>query len=766
MLNQKSKEIFHDLETSNKILTVVKELSQSSTLNEIFTKLSQILREHIKADRCSIFLFDKESNEIYSRIAEGVSLREIRMPSDCGIAGWSFSNKKTVRIKDAHKDKRFNKSIDAHTGYTTTSTLCIPILIANKKVIGVVNLLNKKNGSFTKEDEDQCVTILSYLSSIIQGFLTVEDMTVSRKKELDFLNVVNQVASEINLNSLLNKIIVNITKMLDAERSTLFINKEETGELFTEVGEGLGAQRLSFPNDKGIAGLVFTEAKSINIPHAYADLRFNPEFDQKTGFFTRSILCTPVLNKKGKVIGVTQVLNKRGGAFTAEDEARLAAFTSQIAIGIENANLFSNIKNVKNYNESILESMTNGIMTINPDNTIKTCNKSCHRILKLKKKDTTLKKINEIFTDKNSWLVEKIEKLYKNIEENKQQDWEDEKKELETTFMDTELVFDKLKISVNISILPLVNDEDEPLGTMILFEDISNEKRMKSTMSKYMSSDLAEKLMEGSDNALGGQEQIATVLFSDIRSFTSITEALGAKKTVSMLNEYFTLMVDCIQNEGGILDKFIGDAIMALFGTPFSHEDDPDRGVRAAIQMMVKLEELNEKRKKAGEFTLDHGMGVNTDTIVTGNIGSPKRMDYTVIGDGVNVAARLESANKKYGAHILISEFTFKALKSSYKYRLIDQVVVKGKKDPVGVYEILDYYTDATFPGLNEVVGHFNEGFEAYQKGNWQKAIAAFNKALKVNPNDVGSKLYVTRCEDLEKEEPKDWKGVWVWDSK
>ena len=146
-------------------------------------------------------------------------------------------------------------------------------------------------------------------------------------------------------------------RMLNAERSTLFLNDEKTGELWSEVGVGLDAVPIRFPNHVVIAGAVFSTGKSINIPYAYADLRFNPEFDRKSGFFTRSILCVPVVNRDGRIIGVTQVLNKHGGAFTDEDESRLRAFTAQVSIGLENAQLFNDVQNMKNYNESMLESI-------------------------------------------------------------------------------------------------------------------------------------------------------------------------------------------------------------------------------------------------------------------------------------------------------------------------------------------------------------------------------------------------------------------------
>ena len=164
--------------------------------------------------------------------------------------------------------------------------------------------------------------------------------------------------------------------------------------------------------------------------------------------------------------------------------------------------------------------------------------------------------------------------------------------------------------------------------------------------------------VQAESGMMGGKESVATILFSDIRSFTTHSEKLGAQGTVAMLNEYFTLMVDCIQEEGGMLDKFIGDAIMAGFGMPVAHDDDVDRSVRASIKMINELRRWNVQRASEGKAAIDIGIGLNTDMVVSGNIGSKKRMDYTMIGDGVNLASRLESACKQYGAHILISEYT------------------------------------------------------------------------------------------------------------
>lgn len=541
--------------------------------------------------------------------------------------------------------------------------------------------------------------------------------------------------------------------MLKADRSTLFLNNEKTNELWSEVGEGLNAVQIKLPNTAGIAGAVFQAVKTINIPHAYADLRFNPAFDKKTGYFTRSILCVPVVNKHGKCIGVTQALNKRGGPFTAEDEARLKAFTAQVSIALENAKLFDDVQNMKNYNQSMLESMSNGVITLTEDGRIHTCNAAGYRIFKAREADVLGKSAAEFFTGGNTWLVDRLKAV-------------EAPGAKPDVMMDAAMEARGEKLSVNLTLQQLISLKGKRVGTLLMIENISSEKRMKSTMARYMDPGLADQLLAAGGDALGGQSVEATMLFSDIRAFTTLTEELGAQGTVALLNEYFTLMVQCITDEGGMLDKFIGDAIMAEFGIPVAHGDDPDRAMRAAIKMITELRALNQRRAARGQKPVLMGVGLNTDKVVSGNIGSPKRMDYTVIGDGVNLASRLESACKEYSAQILCSEGTYRKLKGTYRMREVDKVIVKGKTEPVGVYEVLDYHTEETFPHLPEVVGLFRGALGYYRKGEFDRAIKQFQEALALHPGDRLSATYIERCEYLKAHPPENWDGVWVMKSK
>ena len=753
MSDRSSDDAMGRLRVAELLLDVSHKVAADRTLDGVLATFVDLAAGATGAERASLFLNDSRSSELYSRVAQGNLKREIRILNTRGVAGHVFSTGESAIVLDAHKDERFDASIDEQTGFVTKSILCVPVTTVTGEVIGVAQTLNKKKGKFTENDRELLEVMATQAASALQSRQAVERMERARAQELQFLDVVSEVSSEIQLGALLQKIMGEVSRMLDAERSTLFLNDEKTDELWSEVGGGLGASQIRIPNHRGIAGTVFTTGKTVNIPHAYADLRFNPGLDKQTGYFTRSILCVPLVNKNGKSIGVTQVLNKRGGPFTDEDESRLKAFTAQVSIALENAKLFDDVQNMKNYNESMLESMSNSVITLGEDGKIVTCNHAGLRLLKLRAADIVGHRADEFFTGPNAWILDTV----KRVEENQGGD----------LTMDAEMVVADETLSVNLNVLPLRSVNEETLGSMIMIEDISTEKRMKSTMARYMDPTIAGKLLESGEEILGGQSSTVTVLFSDVRGFTTLTEELGAQGTVTLLNEYFTIMVDCIQQEGGMLDKFIGDAIMAAFGIPFTHDDDDDRAVRTACAMMSELNVYNRGRVGDGKRPIDMGIGINTDEVVSGNIGSPKRMDYTVIGDGVNLAARLESACKLYGAHILISENTFNNLRGTYRSREVDRVIVKGKTQPVGVYEVLDFHADETFPNLAEALGHFREGLAQYRAQRWDDAIATFETALRLNENDLLPKMYVARCEQLRETPPgDDWDGVWTMTSK
>jgi len=736
------------------LMKVSQQVAAHGTLDAVLHEITKAATEQTTSERGSLFLYDAQTKELYSRVALGEQYREIRVMADEGIAGYVFNSGEGTIINNAYEDPRFNKTVDQETGFKTDKILCVPIRTPRGEIIGVVQTLNKQVGEFDEIDLHILESLTAQCAVTLQATQNIELMQLTRAKEMEFMDVVSDITSEIDLGSVLQKVMLESTRMLDADRATLFLNDSKSNELFSKVAMGDSLGEIRLPNHAGIAGAVFTSKKTVNIPYAYADMRFNPAFDKQTGYFTRSILCVPVVNKRGETIGVTQVLNKRNGTFNHEDESRLKAFTAQVAIALENAKLFDDVQRIKNYNESMLQSMSNGVITMDDTGGIVTCNDAILKITDSVEEEVIGKLAEDYFGIENQWIMDRLTKV----------------RETGTSDMsvDTKLIFNGKDVSANVTILPLLsNEEHKKLGSMIMIEDISSEKRMKSTMSRYMDPGVADQLLAGDADVLGGLALESTVLFSDIRGFTTLTEQLGAQGTVSLLNEYFTIMVDCISREGGMLDKFIGDALMAGFGVPIAHDDDEDRAMRAAISMITELRDWNEGRTKAGLVAVDMGIGINTDLVVTGNIGSPKRMDYTMIGDGVNLAARLESACKQYTAKILISENTKVKLHGTYRMRAVDTVIVKGKTKPVAIYEVLDGYSAEEFPEVMDVVGYFTAGIEHYRNMDWNKAISSFKKALRANPKDQLTHSYIERCVYFIENPPGDtWNGVWVLTSK
>lgn len=735
------------------LLRLSREVAALDSLDAVLDTLVEAAKAELGAQAGSLFLHDDDTGELYTVKTTDLGSRQIRVLDHLGIVGAVYSSGVGEIVLDAYADPRFNREVDRETGFSTESLLCVPIRNAKGETIGAAEMLNKVVGEFTPADLALLEQITSQCAMTLETMQLVDRTARSRRREIEFLNVVSDLTAELDLGRLLGRVMSEATAMLDADRSTLFLYEEKTGELFSYIGDRLETE-IRFPSHVGIAGAVFTSQEAVRIPYAYADLRFNPAFDRQTGYFTRSILCVPIFNKAGKAIGVTQVLNKRGGPFTPEDESRLRAFTAQIATSLENAKLFADVQAMRNYNEAMLQSMSNGVVTFDGEGLVQTCNAAGARILRRDGDSIVGNSAAELFGDENLWLRERMTRVAERLEGE--------------LVMDGELRVADDTASVNVTVLPLLGEENEHLGTLVMIEDISNEKRVRSTLARYMDPDLADRLLtSGSEELLGGTESIATVLFSDVRGFTTLSEQLGPHGTVAMLNEYFELMVDCISEQGGMLDKFIGDAIMAVFGLPLPADDDEDRALRASIAMIRRLREWNAQRESGGEPPVDMGIGLNTDAVVAGNIGSPRRMDYTLIGDGVNLASRLEGACKQYSARILLSESTRTQLKGVYRLREVDRVIVKGKTQPVSVYECLDYHDDRSFPNLMETVGAFTEGLARYRERDFEKAVHWFEEALKANEGDRLSALYVDRCRQLlAAPPPQGWDGVWIMSEK
>jgi len=731
------------------LVDISNRVSDTLSLDVLFPRLMEVVTETLNVERSSLFLYDPDTKELFSRVMQGNAMGEVRFPGNLGIAGSVFTRGEGEIIPDAYADARFNREFDSKSGYRTRNILCVPIRNKKREVIGVTQALNKKEGQFDVEDQRLLEALSSQAAAALENARMFEKVERAQREETVLLDVVSLIASEIHLDPLLEKILIAATQLLGADRGSLFLYDLSRNELYSRVAGGLAASPLRFPASAGIAGECFSTGAPISIDDAYHDPRFNPEVDKGTGYHTRNILCMPISTKGGHKVGVMEILNKKGGPFTSGDQRRLAALCAQAAASIENAQLFEDVNNAHGYNESILRSMSNGVLTFDAINLVSKVNASALRILGRSDAEVIGKTASEIFGERNSWVTKSLEKVRRTGKTD--------------ITVDTDLLVEGYEaVSVNLTAVPLRNMRDEPIGSMLIMEDVTREKRLRNTMSRYMSKAVMDQLLEKGDAVLGGTGREVSVLFSDIRGFTALSERLGARQTVAMLNEYFTDMVDVVFAHNGILDKYIGDMIMAVFGSVLTSEEDADNAVTVGSRMMVTLRELNARRVGAGQEPIRIGVGISTGHVVAGNIGSPKRLEFTVIGDRVNLAERLQNANKYYGTSVLICDKTAARLKRAVRLRELDLMRVRGLQNPIPIYEVLDYHTADSFPRLDVVVSAFAEGIAHYRKRSWSRAAAYFSEALAAFPGDRPSRLYLERCETYSAESPAPgWDGAW-----
>ncbi|HUU03346.1 MAG TPA: adenylate/guanylate cyclase domain-containing protein [Myxococcota bacterium] len=306
---------------------------------------------------------------------------------------------------------------------------------------------------------------------------------------------------------------------------------------------------------------------------------------------------------------------------------------------------------------------------------------------------------------------------------------------------------------------------------VVLFAGIAvyryaTEEREKSKIRHafqfYLSKDVIEDVMRDTSKLkLGGERRELTVMFSDIRGFTTISEKLDPEALTELLNEYLTPMTEIVFAQHGTLDKYIGDALMAIFGAPLPFADHPHAACRAALEMMETLARLRQVWAERGLPEIDIGIGVNTGAMSVGNMGSASRFDYTVLGDNVNLASRLEGLNKVYHSHIIISEFTRAAVGGHFTCRELDAVQVKGKQRPVKIYELI--HRGPTDPGKDGWIGDFEAALQLYRTQQWNAAAAAFGKL----ESDPTSAVYIQRCQQMKDDPPgSDWNGVCKMTSK
>ena len=613
-------------------------------LDEMLQSITLKTGELLNADRTSIFLFDEEKNELFTIVAkdENGNALEIRIPADKGIAGEVATFRKVVNIPyDFYDDPRSitAQAFDKKNGYRTYTMIAMPLENEETgELVAVVQLINKLQldadreadlndkinlEGFTEEDEQVFREFAPSIRLILQSSKSFYAATQRQRAASALMNAVNSLSkSSLDLEDTLKKVMDQAKELMNADRSTLWLLDEDKGELWTKIPIAGNLTEIRIPRSAGFAGMVAESGEPLLIPFdLYKDPRSetSKKTDQKTGYRTCSMLCMPVFNADDQLIGVTQLINKKKqgeypaynpenwpdapeqwkSSFNRNDLEFMRAFNIQAGVALQNAKLFDQVKQQKQMQEDILRSLTNGVISTNQTGRIIAANECAKGLLGLEETATiegkSLRPFIEIKEgDFNKWLDAALSPK--------------EGKDKKQYYPDQTLVLtgddgEKLEQSVNLSINSM-NDAFDPTkisGALVVMEDISDEKQVKSLMYRYMTPEVAESLLESGDTGLGGKRKEVSVLFSDIRSYTTLTEKLQAEEVVAMLNSYFEEMVDSVFRYGGTLDKYIGDALMAVFGSPAPLEDHAWCAMQTAVEMRYRLEEYNSKREDEGK---------------------------------------------------------------------------------------------------------------------------------------------------------------------
>ncbi len=313
-------------------------------------------------------------------------------------------------------------------------------------------------------------------------------------------------------------------------------------------------------------------------------------------------------------------------------------------------------------------------------------------------------------------------------------------------------------------------------GLGSFFYDYARERREKlrvrRTLESYVSKEAARDILDNPAsflNALGGQRTKVALIMTDLRGFTTLSEQMDSHQLVRQLNEYLTLMVGDVFAFGGSVDKFIGDAVLAVWGSlsTTNSADDAKNALKAALQMQESLRKLNVDWTRRGLKTFAMGCGLNYGEVVFGNIGSAQKKELTVIGDTVNVTARLEGLTKEYGRDLLMGEAAAELVKDEYNLQFVDRVAVKGKSKALKLYAVVGPANETLEAAVQDCLGLHEEACQAYRARDFSEAARQFQRCRELCPNDVLPAIYLERCETFRrKPPPEEWSGIWIAEHK
>ena len=648
-------------------------LIEADRIDSVSTGILRLTLGTIMASNGAIFLFNSKNNGI-SKLSS-ISIKEEQ--NNFSLDEAFLENIKVYQYGHLDYSENPNWISGELKKYLKASKIktIIPLYHKNK-LLGMLFVGEKfMSQEFSPIDLKILEIISNHLTEALYNYELIENVE-SKKTELNIklleletlFDIGVAISSVLDVNDLAQEVLFRAIGVLNASKGMFLYQNQNSPILDILSIFNWGDDKFLLSNKID----VFQQMKNGN-RGVILTTKHKTEVQKKLK--ENNLLIVP-LRANQNLLGYMILCNKetRKGVedFNELDLDILTSLSNQAAVAMDNANLFKEITEAKQFNESILGSIATGVITLNVLGEVDSVNKAGEKILKLEQE--------AILNNHYMFLFEKDQEIIDIIT-----------KAEEVSKIVTEINIPFLTVSedtiVNISAAPRIDVNGNLEGLVIAIEDISDVSKVKNTFKRYVSKQVVDNLLEDDTKLnLGGEEREVTILFTDIRGFTSMSENMKPEEVVTTLNEYFSEMIDIVFKYNGTLDKIIGDELMVVFGAPLAAEDDTERALNTAVEMQNKIKELNNIRKKRKEKPVLVGAGINKGYVVSGNIGSRDMMDYTVIGDTVNLGSRLCSAAGP--GEIIVSKEVTKNQDKHFNFEELVPINVKGKKDKINIFKV------------------------------------------------------------------------------
>ena len=648
-------------------------LIEADRIDSVSTGILRLTLGTIMASNGAIFLFNSKNNGI-SKLSS-ISIKEEQ--NNFSLDEAFLENIKVYQYGHLDYSENPNWISGELKKYLKASKIKTVIPLYHKnKLLGMLFVGEKfMSQEFSPIDLKILEIISNHLTEALYNYELIENVE-SKKTELNIklleletlFDIGVAISSVLDVNDLAQEVLFRAIGVLNASKGMFLYQNQNSPILDILSIFNWGDDKFLLSNKID----VFQQMKNGN-RGVILTSKHKTEVQKKLK--ENNLLIVP-LRANQNLLGYMILCNKetRKGVedFNELDLDILTSLSNQAAVAMDNANLFKEITEAKQFNESILGSIATGVITLNILGEVDSVNKAGEKILKLEQE--------VILNNHYMFLFEKDQEIIDIIT-----------KAEEVNKIVTEINIPFLTVSedtiVNISAAPRIDVNGNLEGLVIAIEDISDVSKVKNTFKRYVSKQVVDNLLEDDTKLnLGGEEREVTILFTDIRGFTSMSENMKPEEVVTTLNEYFSEMIDIVFKYNGTLDKIIGDELMVVFGAPLAAEDDTERALNTAVEMQNKIKELNNIRKKRKEKPVLVGAGINKGYVVSGNIGSRDMMDYTVIGDTVNLGSRLCSAAGP--GEIIVSKEVTKNQDKHFNFEELVPINVKGKKDKINIFKV------------------------------------------------------------------------------